>query len=93
MRKSYLTYENYRVDLTEGNCTGKNKQIEDYDFVVQVQPDLTEKQYKDIYYSYLRRYRKIAPQLATLSEDAVFEILAKCDRQLRYQCSIMAATV
>ena len=36
----FLVYQNYRVDLTEGNCNGKNKTIEDYDFVVPVEPDI-----------------------------------------------------
>lgn len=87
----FLVYGDYRVDLTEGNCNGKNKTIEDYDFVIQVAPDLTEAQHKAIYLEHLRRYYAIEPQLATLGEDKVFELLVSCDRQLKYQCSIMAS--
>ncbi len=89
----FLVYKDYRVDLTEGNCNGKNKTIEDYDFVVQVEPDLTEEHHKAIYLEYLRRYCSIEPQLATLGEDKVFELLISCDRQLKYQCSIMASSI
>ncbi len=89
----FLVYENYRVDLTEGNCNGKNKTIEDYDFVIQVAPDLTEAQHQAIYLDHLRRYYSIEPQLATLGEDKVFELLISCDRQLSYQCSIMASSL
>ena len=89
----FLVYEDYRVDLTVGNCNGKNKTIEDYDFVTQVAPDLTEAQHQAIYLDYLRRYYSIAPQLATLGEDQVFELLLSCDRQLSYQCSIMASSL
>lgn len=85
----FLAYGNYRVDLTEGNCNGKNKTIEDYDFVVQVAPDLTHNQHQAYYREYLQRYRAIAPPLATLSDETVMELLAACDRQLKYQCSIM----
>ncbi|NEQ53552.1 MAG: hypothetical protein F6K11_26020, partial [Leptolyngbya sp. SIO3F4] len=85
--------EDYRVDLTEGNCNGKNKTIEDYDFVVQVKPDLTEDEHEAIYREYLQRYYSIDPQLATLGEDMIFDLLISCDKQLSYQCSIMASSL
>ncbi|MEM1252698.1 MAG: hypothetical protein AAGI69_09710 [Cyanobacteria bacterium P01_H01_bin.21] len=89
----FLGYKDYRVDLTEGNCNGKNKTIEDYDFVIQVEPDLTEAQHEAIYRDHLRRYFTIEPTLATLGEETVFKLLIDCDRQLKYQCSIMASTL
>lgn len=89
----FLVYGEYRVDLTEGNCNGKNKTIEDYDFIVQVKPDLTEAEHEAIYREQLQRYYSIAPQLATLGEDRIFELLIDCDQQLKYQCSIMASTL
>ena len=85
----FLVYENYRVDLTAGNCNGKNKTIEDYDFVVEVQPDLSRSLHHDYYRTYLQRYCAQHPQLATLEEAKIFELLEECDRQLKYQCSIM----
>lgn len=85
----FLVYENCRVDLTEGNCNGKNKTIEDYDFVVKVTPDLSHEEHQACYREYLQRYAVLSPQLATLSEAIIMDILAKCDRQLKYQCSIM----
>jgi hypothetical protein len=85
----FLVYETYRVDLTEGNCNGKNKTIEDYDFIVQVAPDLSREQHHTYYLEYLRRYQAISPQLATLSDETIMDLLAACDRQLKYQCSIM----
>ena len=89
----FLGYKEYRVDLTQGNCNGKNKTIEDYDFVVPVEPDLTEEQHQAIYRDYLQRYYSIHPQLVTLGEEKVLELLVSCDRQLKYQCSIMASTL
>ncbi|WP_201279012.1 hypothetical protein [Leptolyngbya iicbica] len=85
----FLVYENHRIDLTEGNCNGKNKTIADYDFVVPVAPDLTHEQHHAYYLEYLRQYAALAPALAALSEETVMDILAACDRQLKYQCSIM----
>ena len=85
----FLAYEHYRVDLTEGNCHGKNKTIEDYDFVVEVPPDLSRSQHHDYYRTYIKRYCSQYPQLANLDEAKIFELLEECDRQLKHQCSIM----
>lgn len=89
----FLSYGDYRVDLTEGNCNGKNKTIEEYDFIARVKPDLTEQEHEAIYREHLHRYYDIEPQLAALGEDTVFELLISCDRQLKYQCSIMASSL
>ncbi|HEY9890070.1 MAG TPA: hypothetical protein V6D02_16810 [Candidatus Obscuribacterales bacterium] len=89
----FLAYENHRVDLTAGNCNGKNKTIEDYDFVVAVAPDLTHAQHRAYYLAYLQQYRAIAPALAALSDETVLALLAACDRQVKYQCSIMTDTL
>lgn len=88
----FLVYETCRVDLTEGNCNGKNKTIDDYDFVVQVEPDLTRQQHQAYYLDYLKRYKACTPQLAALSEATLLDVLAACDRQLKYQCSIMSGS-
>ncbi|NEQ46186.1 MAG: hypothetical protein F6K00_22660 [Leptolyngbya sp. SIOISBB] len=84
----FLVYENCRVDLTDGNCNGKNKTIEDYDYVVQVEPDLSEAKHQACYLEYLQRYADSFPKLAALGETTVMEVLTACDRQLKFQCSI-----
>ncbi|MEL6814929.1 MAG: hypothetical protein AAFP03_08965 [Cyanobacteria bacterium J06598_3] len=86
----FLGYENYRVDLTEGNCNGKNQTIDDYDFVVKVPPEITYEQEEAYYRQYLRRYFEFTPALKIIGEAKVLEILAACDRQTKYQCSLMA---
>ncbi|MBW4486150.1 MAG: hypothetical protein KME14_26815 [Tildeniella torsiva UHER 1998/13D] len=86
----FLVYEDYRVDLTEGNCNGKNKTIEDYDFVIQVAPDLSQAQHQAFYLEFLRCYGAFSTQLAALNDTTVMDLLAACDCQLKYQCSIMA---
>lgn len=52
----FLEYQLYRVDLTEGNCNGKNKTIEDYNFLVRVKPDLNTQEKEDCYFTYLHKY-------------------------------------
>lgn len=86
----FLVYGDCWVDLTEGNCNGKNKTIEDYDFVIQVSPDLSHAQHQAYYLEFLRRYKAFSPQLAALNDTTVMALLAACDRQLNYQCSILA---
>ena len=85
----FLEYKNYRVDLTEGNCNGKNKTIEDYDFVVRVKPDLTHQEHEAYYLEYLAKYFPIEPKLKELGAIKVLELLAECEQQLKYQCSVM----
>ena len=89
----FLEYESFRVDLTEGNCNGKNKTIEDYDFIIRVKPDLTYQEYENYYLEYLQKYYAIAPQLEELGAEKVLEILETCEQQLKYQCSIMYQTI
>jgi len=89
----FLEYQNYRIDLTEGNCNGKNKTIEDYDFVVQVKPDLTHQEHEAYYLEYLAKYFLIEPKLKELGGIKILELLAECEQQLKYQCSVMYQTV
>ena len=86
----FLEFENYRVDLTEGNCNDKNQTIDEYDFVVRVQPDPSFEEKESCYLEHLRRYFEFSPELETVGENKVLEILEACDRQLKYQCSLMA---
>lgn len=81
----------FRVDLTEGNCNGKNKTIEDYDFVVRVNPDLTYEEEKRCYISYLNQYFAIEPRLAEVGISKILELLEACNQQVKYQCSIMSS--
>ena len=61
------------------NCNGKNKTIEDYDFVVQVEPDLSHEQHQAYYREHLRHYAAMSPPLAALTEATVMDLLAACD--------------
>jgi hypothetical protein len=85
----FLESGSFRVDLTEGNCNGKNKTIEDYDFVVRVNPDLTHEEQKSYYISYVKQYFAIEPRLAEVGIPTILELLETCERQVKYQCSIM----
>lgn len=87
----FLEYGSFRVDLTSGNCNGKNKIIEDYDFVIRVKPDLTHEEQKSYYISYLNQYFAIEPRLAEVGISTTLELLEACNRQVKYQCSILSS--
>jgi hypothetical protein len=87
----FLAYATFRVDLTAGNCNGKNQIIDDYDFVVPVEPDLTVEREKQIYIEYLQKYFTFVPELKQLTISQILELLDRCNRQVKYLCSLMAA--
>lgn len=86
----FLQYKTFRVDLTEGNCNGKNKTIDDYDFVVKVSPDLTHAEEDQHYTDCLNQYFTIEPKLAEVGIAQILDLLAQCNRHVKYQCSVMS---
>ncbi len=56
MLHCFLSYENFRVDLTEGNRNGKNRSIEAFLHVQQVVPDISE---KDEYLLYRKALKNV----------------------------------
>ncbi|MEM8545976.1 MAG: hypothetical protein AAGF66_18525 [Cyanobacteria bacterium P01_H01_bin.119] len=87
----FLAYENCRVDLTANNCNGKNRVIDDYDFVVPVAPDISRQQQQAYYLEYLSRYVEITHRFTMLSDATILGLLEACDRQVHYQCSIFSS--
>ena len=45
----FLDYKKSYIDLTEGNCTGKNGMIETYLKIFRVKPELTQSERDDSY--------------------------------------------
>ena len=88
----FLGYGEYRVDLTEGNCNGKNKTIENYDFTLRVQPNISHEMERQYYCQFLTKYFSLEPALKQVGEVKILELVNACNRQVKYQCSLMAAT-
>ncbi len=86
----FLNYLSISVDLTAGNCNGKNRIIEDYDYIVQVEPDLTVDQEESLYHQYLNQYFTIVPELKQLGIPQIRHLLNQCNQQVKYRCSLMA---
>ena len=64
MLHCFLVYENFRVDLTEGNRNGKNRSIEAFLHVQQVEPDISE---KDEYLLYRKALKDVVLKRSELS--------------------------
>ena len=64
MLHCFLVYENFRVDLTEGNRNGKNRSIEAFLYVQQVPHDITE---KEEYLLYRKALKDVILKRAELS--------------------------
>jgi hypothetical protein len=45
----FLTYKDFRVDLTEGNCNGKNKSVEEFIYIERVKPNISSYDQNEIY--------------------------------------------
>jgi hypothetical protein len=86
----FLEYRAFRIDLTEGNCHGKKKTIEDYDFVVRIRPDVTRDEMADYYATYFDQYASIEPRLAAVGMPRIASLLQACHEQMSHQCSVMA---
>ena len=54
MAHCFLQYQDYKIDLTEGNNNGKKRSIEDFLFTKVVNPGLTSKEEYLIYRNYLQ---------------------------------------
>jgi hypothetical protein len=59
--------------------------------VVRVKPDQTHEEQKSYYISYLNQYFVIEPRLAEVGIPTILELLEACERQVKYQCSILSS--
>jgi hypothetical protein len=83
----FLEHGSFHVDLTEGNCNGKNKTIESYDFVVRVRPEPSRDEVERLYATCFDRYSSIEPRLASLGLGTVTEVLKRCHQLASARCS------
>src|SRR5262245_42879460 len=76
----FLEHRTFRVDLTAGNRTGKNKDLEEFDFMVRVGPESSRDEIQRYYATYFAKYSSIDPRLGVLGLAAVRELVEKCHR-------------
>jgi hypothetical protein len=84
----FLDYKGHRVDLTEGNDTGKNKTIDSYDFIVSLTAEPTRSDLQRIYHTHLERYAVIEPRLEAFTMAEIATIVQACSQLSRSRCSV-----
>jgi hypothetical protein len=74
----FLVWENIYVDLTEGNCTGKNGLIETYLEIFRMKPECTQSENMEFYHHYYAEVCAVNPVFARLGVEGMIEVLTKC---------------
>ena len=74
----FLNYEKSYIDLTDGNCTGKNGLIEAYLKIFRVKPEQTQSEVDDKYRSYYAEVCTVNPVFAKVGVDSMYGILKRC---------------
>jgi hypothetical protein len=74
----FIGYGAVWVDLTEGNCTGKNKDLDQFDLVIAVAPGASRAEIAAHYDRCFTAYAEIEPRLAALGQEAVRTLVQQC---------------
>jgi hypothetical protein len=74
----FLSYENSYIDLTEGNCTGKNGMIERYLEISRVKAEQSRNEIMEAYRSYYEEVCAVNPEFARIGVEGMFEVLERC---------------
>ncbi len=77
------------VDLTEGNCHGKKKDILDMDLFVRAPANLTKGMKEDLYIYGLQYFKNADPDLKKHSDAECLLILKKCNDAHKNYCSLL----
>lgn len=87
----FLKFNDFCVDLTEGNCTGKNKPINEFDFIVPVAAEISMDEMIMLYIEHLDKYYEFEPKLKTAGPDKVLTALSECTAEMKARCCIVTS--
>jgi hypothetical protein len=82
----FLQYEGSCVDLTDGNCTGKNKLIDEFDFIIPVPPEISMDEMIILYMQYIEKYADFEPRFKTVGMDKILTALSECTTEMQARC-------
>jgi hypothetical protein len=85
----FLKFSGKYLDLTEGNCNGKNKIIDEYDFIIDTEPDLSDQRKEEYYIQYLKKYMEFEEKLNALGIKKILNILREVNEMTQNKCSII----
>ena len=75
----FLANEKDYVDLTEGNCTGKNGLIQTYLKIFRVKPEQTQTEEDETYRSHYAEICEADPVFARVGVEGMLEVLKRCE--------------
>jgi hypothetical protein len=84
----FLSCENGYVDLTAGNCTGKNGLIETYLEIFRVQPEQSQSEIDEAYRAYYAEVCEVDPVFARLGVEGMLEALKRCQALNNALCKV-----
>ncbi len=84
----FLGFKTLFVDLTEGNCTGKNKPLENFDLILRVKSILSESEEEDLYSIGLDFYMRENTFLCKYTKEELIGILKECNKKHEIVCSL-----
>jgi len=84
----FLKYNDHYVDLTEGNCTGKNKIIDEFDFIVPVAAEISMDEMIHLYIEYIEKYSGFEPKFKTLGLEKILTALSECTTEMQNRCCV-----
>ena len=84
----FLKFNDFCVDLTDGNCTGKNKPIDEFDFIAPVAAEISMDEMIMFYIEHLDKYSEFEPKFKTLGANKILTALSECTAEMRARCCI-----
>jgi len=84
----FLKFNEFCIDLTEGNCTGKNKPIDEFDFIVPVAPEISMDEMLMLYVEHLEKFSRFEPKFKTAGADKILTVLSECTAEMQARCCV-----
>jgi hypothetical protein len=86
----FIEYGTRHFDLTQGNRTGKNRDLDTFDLVVYVDPEASRADQQRYYAQAFAYYASREPRLAELGMTAVRELVIECHALASCPCNAQA---
>jgi hypothetical protein len=85
----FLQYKDHCVDLTDGNCTGKNKPIDEFDFIIPIPPEISMDEMIVLYMQYIDKYAEFDPVFKTVGIEKILTALSECTNEMQARCCVV----
>jgi hypothetical protein len=85
----FLFYQDNYIDLTEGNCNGKNGLVEYYLEIFRVEPEQIESERYEFYRRYYSTICLENPVFARVGVDGMLETLKRCEAKNASLCPVI----